>query len=145
MWLITNFGFFSIVQKPSDRLLTVRARDAADLDRLRVQYLPTLGPTATGVGTDYAHRAKVGHCDLARAMGVITRDICYSNFKNEVSRCQGEERADVYHDVWDALFQLEEVAVRTAGAVPAPSEPPRRRSRGRRPLLKIARKIGRRR
>jgi len=45
MWLFTNFGFFSVVQKPGDSLLTIRARAAFDLDRLRDEYLPTLSPT----------------------------------------------------------------------------------------------------
>jgi hypothetical protein len=38
MWLVTTFGFFSIVSKPGDAaraVLTVRARSAADLERLR--------------------------------------------------------------------------------------------------------------
>lgn len=42
MWLVTIIGFFSIVQKPGQAGLTIRARVAADLDRLREQYLPTL-------------------------------------------------------------------------------------------------------
>ena len=38
MWAITNFGFFSIVEKPDDeqkRTLTIRARVKADLENLR--------------------------------------------------------------------------------------------------------------
>ena len=59
MWLFTTFGFFSIVQKPGQRHLCIRARSAADLDRLRARYLPALGPIETGTGTDYPHRAHV--------------------------------------------------------------------------------------
>ena len=47
MWLFTRFGFFSIVRKPGDDNLTVRARVAADLDALREQYLPELSATTT--------------------------------------------------------------------------------------------------
>jgi hypothetical protein len=108
MWLITNFGFFSIVQKPGERVLTVRSRVEDDLDRLRARYLPTLGPTATGVGTDYLHRAKVSHSDLAEAMPAIVGDITYSNFKDKVGECQGYDREAIYHHVWDVLFQLQE-------------------------------------
>ena len=35
MWLFTTVGFFSVVQKPGTDKLTVRARVAPDLDRLR--------------------------------------------------------------------------------------------------------------
>ena len=51
MWLFTTFGFFSIVQKqPSDKFLTVRARAAADLERMR-KHVPQLSATITGGGT----------------------------------------------------------------------------------------------
>lgn len=33
MWLVTNFGFFSVVQKKGDDFLTVRARVRSDLLR----------------------------------------------------------------------------------------------------------------
>ena len=34
MWLFTTIGFFSVVRKPGETKLTVRARVAADLARL---------------------------------------------------------------------------------------------------------------
>jgi len=42
MWLITNFGFFSVVQKPGDDMLTVRSRVKADLEELQNRYIPNL-------------------------------------------------------------------------------------------------------
>ncbi|MBI4704877.1 MAG: hypothetical protein HY744_27550 [Deltaproteobacteria bacterium] len=42
MWLFTSFGFFSVVQKPGEEGLTVRARVRSDLERPREQYLPGL-------------------------------------------------------------------------------------------------------
>jgi len=35
IWLITNFGFFSLVQKDASDDLTIRSRTKSDLDRLR--------------------------------------------------------------------------------------------------------------
>ena len=35
MWLVTNFGFFSVVQKKDDDILTVRARARGDLETLK--------------------------------------------------------------------------------------------------------------
>ncbi len=35
MWLFTNFGFFSVVQKDASGDLTIRSRTKSDLDRLR--------------------------------------------------------------------------------------------------------------
>lgn len=108
MWLLTNFGFFSTVKKPGEHQLTVRARSAGDLDRLRKQYLPGLEPTVEGAGTDYPYRARTSPEDLANAMGDIVRDLDYSNFKSEVSRSMGHGRSHIYGRVWGALRAIEE-------------------------------------
>ena len=106
MWLITNFGFFSIVQKPGDTDLTIRARVRADLDALRKKYLPRLGEITKSDVTDYRYRAKVSRAELEEAMGKIVRDITYDNFKNCVAKQQGHKRAHIYHKVWEDLLEL---------------------------------------
>lgn len=111
MWLMTNFGFFSIVQKADDKsspTLTIRSRSKKDLETLRDKYLPQLGPIKEGAGTDYRYRAKAPKADLAIALLQITQDIDYSNFKDSVQARQGQERADLYHKVWSVLYQLKE-------------------------------------
>ena len=107
MWLMTKFGFFSVVQKPGDEDLTVRSRVLEDLENLREQYLPELGEIEEGKGTDYRFRAKASHEEVAEAVRKITLDIDYSNFKNEVKRVQGSERAGVYGEVWTVLYHLQ--------------------------------------
>ena len=110
MWLITPEGFFSIVQKPEDKAegaLTIRARVADDLDRLRNTALPELGPTIRGAGTDYRFRAKAPKSAVAAALAWMVETLDYSNFKSEVARQHGSKRAHVYHDVWDVLFRLQ--------------------------------------
>ena len=77
MWMMTTFGFFSIVEKPSDRAagtLTVRARARADLDHLRAEILPGLGPTVDHAGTDYPYRAVAprGEVAVALAAGALS-------------------------------------------------------------------------
>jgi len=108
MWLITNFGFFSVVQKPRDSQLTVRARSRKDLATLREKYLPQLGEIIQGGGTDYQYRAKVSHQDFAQALQQIVMDIDYSNFKNSVAKNQGHKRASIYHDLWHTLWRISE-------------------------------------
>lgn len=120
MWLFTNFGFFSVVQKPGTPFLTVRARVKADLERLRERYLHELGPTEGKKGTDYPWRATVPHASLAAAIGKIVMDCHYANFKDEVKVKQGNERAHRYAKVWDALYGMAEEAVsksQTSGKV----------------------------
>lgn len=107
MWVFTTEGFFSVVQKPGESVLTVRSRARDDLDRLRDTHLPTLGPTIDEAGTDYPYRARVPRADFAIAMLEASRAIDYSSFKNAVAAQMGSERAHVYHDVWQALLKLE--------------------------------------
>jgi hypothetical protein len=108
MWLFTPFGFFSVVQKPGTKHLTVRSRVTDDLDRLRQQYMPDLSATVSGGGTDYPYRAEITHDAFARGLAQIARDINYGNFKDEVAIRLGRDRAAVYGDVWTALLKLEQ-------------------------------------
>ena len=107
MWLFTTIGFFSVVRKPGETKLTVRARVAADLARLRERYLPTLSATVANAGTDYAFRALVPRKEFSKALARITEDISYTNFKNEVAKISGKGRADIYSGVWTRLLALD--------------------------------------
>ena len=115
MWLFTAFGLFSIVQKQKGDTLTIRARVREDLDRLREQYLPSLSSTVAGGGTDYPFRATAGRKAVATAVARIAEDITYSNFKNEVARELGHERARVYGSVWGVMRGLEDLKERATG------------------------------
>jgi hypothetical protein len=107
MWFVTNFGFFSVVQKKGDDILTVRARARGDLEALKERYVSKLGHILKGEGTDYQYRARVSREDLAKAMGKIIMDIDYSNFKDSVAEKQGHKRARIYGEVWGTLLGLQ--------------------------------------
>lgn len=112
MWVITNFGFFGVVQKPDDAAgdtVTVRARVKSDLEALRQKYLPQLWKILQDAGSDYKYRAKVLRSDFAIAQLHIVLDIDYSNFKDSVAKQQGSARSHLYHKLWDVLYQLQEV------------------------------------
>ena len=108
MWLMTTVGFFSIVRKPGENDLTVRARARGDLEALVREYLPSSGPIVVGGGTDYPYRVRVATNVLAQAVARIVEDIDYPNFKNEVAGRQGPDRAHVYGEVWSVLHELTE-------------------------------------
>jgi ADP-ribose pyrophosphatase YjhB (NUDIX family) len=123
MWLITPDGFFSIVEKASDKnagTLTVRARVKTDLDALRQSTLPELGQTSEGDGTDYRYRATAPRTAVAAAMSRMVEDLHYSNFKSEVAKRQGQARAKAYHDVWDILYRMQNDSKFEAVAPPGP-------------------------
>ena len=92
MWLFTPIGFFSIVQKKHDQpdQVTIRSRVRKDLEDL-VSYLPT--------------------ASAIRATATLVRDIDYDNFKDEVARQQGYERAGSYGAVWSTMYALQEQQV----------------------------------
>src|SRR5208337_1004104 len=106
MWLFTRHGYFSICQKPGEKQLTIRARVRADLENLRVQYLPKI-KIIERAGTDYQFRAKVSHKQFANAVKKMVLEIGYENFKEEVAGKQGMRRSMVYHRVWSVLTGLE--------------------------------------
>lgn len=107
MWFFTPIGFFSVVQKTETNFLTIRARVEADLDALRVNYLPSLSPTIKTQSADYPYRGTVGHSEFAAALSSLVEDITYSNFKDEVAARQGYARANIYNNVWLGLLGLE--------------------------------------
>lgn len=109
MWIITTVGFFSIVQKPEDKktdTLTIRARVRSDLEALRDNYLPTLGPIVAHAGTDYQYRATAPRAEVAAAIQQLVLTTDYPNFKNVVASRQGYERASIYGKLWTVLYGL---------------------------------------
>ena len=109
MWIFSQDGFYSIVQKPNDSRLTIRARCAEDLDRLRAHWLPTLGATIHGGGTDYPVRAMCERREAADALLAMTLAIDYSNFKDRVAKTRSKQHLAAAHHVWDAMHVLEQI------------------------------------
>ena len=107
MWICTPIGFFSVVQKPNQQHLTVRARIKQDLLQLKSQYLPELSEILSHVGTDYAHRAHCTHEQWGKALAIMAQDITYGNFKSHIQKTQGPARAGIYSGVWNQLWDLE--------------------------------------
>ena len=107
MWLMTNFGFFSIVKKEGEANLTVRARVKQDLLSLKEHYMPSIGAIEESDYTDYRYRVRVPREAFAEALKEMALDIDYPNFKSSVARKQGKARARAYEDVWHRLYDLQ--------------------------------------
>ena len=110
MWLVTDRGFYSVVDK-GDRegYVCVRARVSGDIDNLFE--LDSMKQYAGGViethDSDYRYRVYVRRDDWIRAAADLAAQIDYSNFKSQVYRTQGRERAHTYMKAWSALFDLQ--------------------------------------
>jgi hypothetical protein len=85
-----------------------------DLDALRERYLPDLSAASEESKADYRYRGTAPRQSVQKAVAAITADIRYDNFKDEVSRIQGDERAIVYHGVWATLARLQPRTPRNA-------------------------------
>ena len=110
MWLMTPTGFYSIVEKPTDKkqgTLTIRARVRSDLVELKQTFCPSLGTSTESGDTDYRFRATAKRADLAHALAQMIEKLDYGNFKSEVAKRQGVGRAHLYHDVWDVLYRMQ--------------------------------------
>jgi hypothetical protein len=105
MWLLTSAGFYSVVQKPGETELCIRARVREDLERLR-EYMPTLSATVETRSGDYRYRAWVSREGLAEGVARIAREIDYANFKSEVAG-RDPVRGRIYGEVWGVLGQLQ--------------------------------------
>lgn len=104
MWIFSPVGYFSAVcDKQDPETVWVRARFRGDLDNLRKQVLPTLGPTVKTPVRDYLYRAKTTRFEWAEALAALALSMEYTNFKDEVTRVQGGKRHNVYLRVWGVL------------------------------------------
>lgn len=132
MWLFLPSGFYSIVAKPGDERLVIRARVRADLERLRGTF--AIGPIRAGAGTDYEFRASITREAFADGLATFAMDIDYPNFKSEVARKLGWERERVYHSVWSLLLRelRDDPSARNLGLEPHVPAAPGRRVRRRR-------------
>jgi len=109
VWIfIADSGFFSVVeQRDNPKLLRIRARVKGDLENLKKNYLPNLGPVATMVRSDYPYCALAWRPEFAVAMAKVAQNINYDNFKNEVTKQQGADRHDLYMEVWSVMNRAE--------------------------------------
>ncbi|OPY60264.1 MAG: hypothetical protein A4E57_04512 [Syntrophorhabdaceae bacterium PtaU1.Bin034] len=108
MWVITTFGFFSIVQEPKHNTLMVRARTKRDLQELRERHLPELGEIVEGADPDYKYSATAPREAVARVFGETAMSIDYRDLRDSVLALQGFRRATLYGRIWNILWTLQE-------------------------------------
>lgn len=115
MWLFTTFGFFSVVaHRDCPKSLMIRARVRTDLEGFLFAAAPSIAllrePTPEIIETpraDYPFRIVVSRFTFGAILAEYIDNMHYANFKNEIHRVQGSERAENYHDVWEVLHDLD--------------------------------------
>lgn len=102
MWLFTQHGFYSIVQK-DDGFFHIRARVRSDLENLLqlVDLKLTIHEWSTA---DYRYRLLVDLETLLEVIVHLATSLDYSNFKGRIPQREDQcERLGVYHKVWATL------------------------------------------
>jgi len=119
MWLTTTTGFYSAVQHNTEPdTLVVRTRNYQDALALATflvaRYKKAYGKTKptelikTKEYSDYPWRVFVARRYWVDFVAFQANAIDYGNFKSEVTRVQGQDRAHTYAGVWSVLLELED-------------------------------------
>ena len=110
MWLFTNSGFYSVIERHGR--VMVRGRIREDLDRAHeiacsVALREGLSApwSVREEGLDYQFRFTVSATLWERMVPKLCAAPTYENFKNEVLRTRGQRVADVYGMVWTLLAE----------------------------------------
>lgn len=106
MWLCTQIGFFSIVQKGGHH--HVRARVRKDLEQLLEAAKLQAVEIHESPDADYRWRILVDPLELGTIFGALAATIDYPNFKSRIhSRPDQVEKARAYGSLWSNLAGLQ--------------------------------------
>jgi len=106
MWIATQHGFYSIVQKkPAE--YHVRGRTRQDLENLLA--LTGLDLTIEEWPlADYRYRVITKRQGVSVIMSSLAMSLDYSNFKSTIARTPDQrDKLDAYHDTWEALAEMQ--------------------------------------
>jgi len=101
MWLMTKYGFYSIVQKRPDEY-HVRGRERKDIENLVVGVPLPRAEIRESPDTDYAVRIIVRKPEVLAILNFLGENLDYSNFKDKIDRTSDQARKP-YHEVWHVL------------------------------------------
>jgi len=100
MWLMTKFGFYSIIRKESGTY-HVRSREMHDIENLIRQVpLPDVQIVDT-TGSDYAARIVVGRNELLTILNFLGMNIDYNSFSDAI-----EKTPDQVHKPYDRIGNI---------------------------------------
>ena len=103
MWLATQHGFFSIVQKPAGQF-HVRTRCKQDLENL-IALVGLEGRLHNTTDGDYAWRIVVGQKEVARIMAALATTIDYPNFKGRIhDKPDQQDKLPAYSRLWSQML-----------------------------------------
>ena len=106
MWLATQYGFYSIVQK-AENIYFVRARIRQDLVNL-LELLDLETEVLDWAQADYRYRIIVDLEELLEIMVQLAGGIDYPNFKAQIyQREEQSHKLGAYQNIWSTMAALQ--------------------------------------
>lgn len=110
MWIVSKFGYYSVVQtKNCKDLYMVRARVEKDLINL-IDSLPILKGKVvkSSEASDYHFRIFVDKSELDIIFIHLSNEIDYSNFKDKVKTVKNQiDKVPFYIEIWGVMFDYQ--------------------------------------
>lgn len=101
MWLMTKYGFYSIVEKKSGEF-HVRARERKDIENIVEHVSLPKARIIESDSNDYAYRLIVQKADVLSILRFLGETVDYSNFKDTIDQTN-DQKHKPYHKVWAVL------------------------------------------
>ena len=101
MWLMTKYGFYSIVQKQPGEY-HVRSRERQDIENLMTHLSLAQGEIIESERSDYAFRIIVKKEDVEAILKFLGATIDYDNFKDKIDETL-DQKHKPYHEIWGIL------------------------------------------
>ena len=101
MWLMTKYGFYSIVQKQPGEY-HVRSRERNDIENLMDQVPLAQVQVIESKHSDYAFRIIVKKEDVLAILKFLGETIDYDNFKDKIDETP-DQKHKPYYEIWDIL------------------------------------------
>lgn len=113
MWIATQHGFYSIVQKPAGRF-HVRTRCELDLKNI-VSLAGIAAPIHHTESGDYAWRIVVGQFEVSAIVAALAASIDYPNFKDRIHDLPDQAgKLPAYSQLWSRMLAYQSAEGGTA-------------------------------
>ena len=103
MWLMTQHGFFSVIEDEDPAYLLIRARRKGDLENLSnlVTFKATVEDTKEA---DYRYSIRLKKGSARRLLAATFDRIDYPNFRDAISKTPDQrEKIFSYRQIWSTL------------------------------------------
>lgn len=112
MWLVTQHGFFNIIQYDEDKekdLLTIKARRRKDLVGLSTVFGLANPRIEVSDAADYRYRLKEDRETVMDIVSSMVGKIDYPKFKSRILALPDQrDRHGIYLRVWETLMDLQD-------------------------------------